>query len=160
MKRRCVILLFLIATIPAFSSAKSISSGSPELPTVDLQDCGVMTIFARVWKNTALVLEEHATWVIHSDGRYSAVDWPPTPQNRISIWNGPLPGHIVAQAHTHGDHLDPKPSGQDVNVARKMNIWVYTLTRKGIWKASPDGTVTREVSRGWYDQTLQKCGKD
>jgi len=153
MKRRCLILLFVVASFPSLLLAGEVKS-------LDLQDCNVRRIFARTWKYSPLVQEERAVWIVNSNGKYSGIDWLRAPQNRITVWSAPLPDNIVAQAHTHGDHLDPKPSDPDVEVARKLNISVYTLTRKGIWRASPDGTITQEETRGWYDQTNKRCGKE
>ena len=160
MERRYIILLFLVAIIPTFSAAGSTNVASSEPRMLDLHDCSIMKIFAHTWKYTPLVQEERAVWLVHSNGKYIGINWLRSPQNRITVWSAPIPENIVAQAHTHGDHLDPKPSDADIGVARKLNIWVYTLTRKGIWRVSPDGTITQEETRGWYDQTVGKCGKD
>jgi len=160
MKRRYLILLFFFATALSCSGGDPIGINSREQRRLDLQDCDVMKVFARTWKSTPLVQEERAVWIVNSNGKYSGIDWLRSPQNRITVWSAPLPDNVVAQAHTHGDHLDPKPSDPDIEVARKLNIWVYTLTRKGIWRAGPDGNVTQEAARGWYDQTIEKCGED
>lgn len=141
----------------AFFSAVALAQDPEEL---NLKDCYVLKTFSRVWRYSPLVEKENAVWIVATDGGgIQAIDWHPTIQRNITVWTGQRPKNIVAQAHTHGDHLDPRPSDQDVKVAHDLNIWVYTLTRKGIWRAAPDGQVTQELGRGWYEETQQRCGK-
>jgi hypothetical protein len=126
----------------------------------DLQNCKLLLIFARVWKYSPLVETERAVWiVVKSSGEYEAVDWLRTPEIRVAVWSESLPEHIVAQAHTHGDHFDPRPSAQDVSIARKLNIWVYTLTRKGIWRVGPDGLITQQFDHTWFKRSMESCDK-
>ena len=147
MIRLCVTLLLFLASLDILSAEDGSAVFKPVmLRTLDLQDCSVMRIFARVWKYTPLVERERAAWIIlNSKGQYEQIDWLKTPERNITIWSEALPKNIVAQVHTHGDHLDPKPSNQDMLISRKLNIWVYTLTRKGIWRVAPDGSITQQL---------------
>jgi len=46
--------------------------------------------------------------------------------------------------------VDPKPSLQDIETARRIGLPVYAVSRAGIWKAEPDGLVVAvEVGRWW-----------
>jgi hypothetical protein len=161
MKRLCVSFVLILGILNSSANGNESGPGVSNLtPKLDMENCTIMQTFARIWKFTPLVETERAAWVVlDTNGQYRHIDWLVTPQRRISIWKGHLPENIVAQAHTHGDQLDPKPSDQDVLVARKLNISVYTLTRKGIWRAAPDGAITKEVERGWFDRTIKKCGQ-
>jgi len=128
---------------------------------LDLNDCHVLRIFARLWKFHALGETENGAWIaMNQDGQYRQIDWSYTPQRHITEWSGVLPENIVAQLHTHGESLDPRPSGPDSLVAKRLNVCVYTVTRKGIWKVSPDGVVTREMKHGWFEESVQRCGPD
>lgn len=162
MKRLCVALLFLFAAFDALSAEGE--SPAPEratVKTIDMQDCNIMQLFQRLWKYSPLVERERAAWiVVNSKGEYESIEWLKTPERNITIWSETLPENVVAQVHTHGDHLDPKPSKPDVNIARKLNIEVYTLTRKGIWRVAPDGVITQQADRSWFKKTIEKCGKD
>jgi hypothetical protein len=101
-----------------------------------------------------------AVWIIlNSQEEYETIEWMNTPQRNMSVWSDFLPQRISAVAHTHGDHLDPRPSREDVLLARRLNISVYTVTRHAIWRASPDGSVSEEMSRGWYKKTIERCKK-
>jgi len=154
MKRLSLALCLLVLLFGASAFAQN-----PE--ELDLKSCSILQTFARTWKYSPLVEKENAVWIVKGDdGGVQAIDWHKSLQRNITVWSGALPRNIIAQAHTHGDHLDPKPSEQDVQVAKRLNIWVYTLTRKGIWRAAPDGEVTQQVGRGWYEQTEQQCGKN
>ena len=159
MKRLCV-ALFLIFPIFVCANDQAARAVVSTPSVLSPQDCSIMLIFARAWKYSPLVEKERAVWIVlNSEGQYEAIDWLHTPQSRITIWSDALPDRLVAQAHTHGDHLEPKPSSQDVSTARTLGIPVLTLTRKGIWKASPNGSVTQEVGRGWYKKTMDRCGQ-
>ena len=156
MQRLCVVLLLLMVVSNAHAENESV------LPAkmISLEDCSIMRIFARVWKYTPLVETERAVWIVlDANGEYTAIDWFVTPERRMATWSEIPPQNVIAQAHTHGDMLDPKPSSQDVNVAKKMNVPVYVLARKGIWKAAPDGSIAKQTERGWFDETVRKCGK-
>src|SRR3990172_1688315 len=125
--------LFFAMLIDSAGSAQSTDTEH----MLNLNDCRIMLIFARVWNKSPLIQRENATWiVVNSQGEYESKDWYHTPQRRKQEWDGPLPHQAVALAHTHPDHLDPKPSEQDGSVARKIQIPLYTLTRKGIWKVT------------------------
>jgi hypothetical protein len=68
-----------------------------------------------------------------------------------------LPDRLIAQAHTHGDHLDPKPSLQDISISQRLKIPVYILSRKGVWRAIPDGSVTLELGPSWFRKNSEAC---
>jgi hypothetical protein len=156
MKRVCLVLLVLTFLFDCVCAEESDFHFRIREP-LDLQDCNIMRVLARLWKYNHFLDEERAVWIVRSNGNYSAMDWPLTPQPRITIWSTRLPDHIIAQAHTHGDHLEPTPSDTDVSVAKKLNIWVYTLTRKGIWQVNPNGVTTQQANRGWFDTTMWRC---
>ena len=59
---------------------------------------------------------------------------------------------MVAAVHTHPPSVDPKPSKGDALVAARLNIPIYTISRKGIWKISPDGTIIQEAKRHWQKE--------
>lgn len=154
MKRLCVTLF--IAVLPFDALAEDVKE--QDVKRLDLQNCKIMLIFAEVWKYSPLDEKERAVWIVkNSNGEYESIKWLRTPQRNITNWSDSLPENIVAVAHTHGDHLDPKPSQQDISVAQHLDISVYTLTRKGIWRAAPDGSITEEVGQGWFEKTMTAC---
>jgi len=65
----------------------------------------------------------------------------------------PIPTGTIADAHTHPNALDPKPSGGDQADATRLNLPFYVVTRDAIWKAVPkqDAPVPVAGSDWWKD---------
>jgi hypothetical protein len=55
-------------------------------------------------------------------------------------WN---PG-IIAVFHTHPNNRNPKPQPQDIEIARRFNVPIFTLTSRGMYSYDP---VTDRVTR-------------
>jgi hypothetical protein len=103
---------------------------------------------------------ELAAWVLAVDADH--VRWQTWPDGRQYIrahWSGRVPGSAVAIVHTHPNVVDPKPSFQDIETARRLGLPVYTVSRAGIWKARPDGLVVAVFdARWWSDCRSGDCG--
>jgi len=103
---------------------------------------------------------ELAAWVLAVDADH--VRWQTWPDGRWHLrahWRGPVPAHAVAIVHTHPAVVDPKPSQQDMETARRLGMPVYTVSRAGIWKAEPDGQVVAvEDARWWTGCRSGACG--
>lgn len=128
---------------------------------LDLNDCEIKLILAHFFEDSPQLKREKAAWITkNTKGEFGFVDWPNTTQNSTQIWNAVLPDNIIAIAHTHPNHTDPKPSTQDRLVAKQRNISVYTLTRKAIWSVTPEGKTTQHVNRAWFNNYKEKCGTD
>jgi hypothetical protein len=157
--KRLWIVLYVLTTFRLLQAEdNSLILNLGNFGVMDRQDCSLMLIFANVWKHSPLLETEKAAWIVlNSSGQYESIRWPRTPELRLSVWSETMPKHVVAIAHTHGDHLDPRPSEQDVIVARKLNIVVFTLTRKGIWSVGPDGFITQQTDRGWFKRSIESC---
>jgi len=96
-------------------------------------------------------MSERAAWVLKDDaGRLRWLAWPAEYQYRRAQWEGPVPARAVAIAHTHPTAGDPKPSEQDVETARRLGVPVYTVSRSGIWKAMPDGSIVPVRDSDWW----------
>jgi len=160
MKRLSVLVLSMTLFFQILH-AEDRSSSRMRIINLDLNNCNVLRIFAHLWKDHALGETENGAWIVmNPDGLYQQIDWAFTPQRHATTWSGVLPENIVAQLHTHSEHLDPKPSGPDSQIAKRLNITVYTVTRKGIWRVSPDGTITREMEHNWFQDSVQRCGTE
>ena len=93
---------------------------------------------------------ETAAWLVrHPDGREMLVPWPVASQRKRHFWSGPLPGGTVALLHTHPATENPRPSVRDREVVRRLRLPVYTISRWGIYRADPDGTVSPVASPCW-----------
>lgn len=84
---------------------------------------------------------ERAMWVTKGeDGSFGFVQWPWTAKQGSEKFKGTAPEGRVAIAHTHPNVMSPLPSGGDHLAANtnKGKVPVYTIHRKGIWKAVPN----------------------
>lgn len=106
-------------------------------------------------------VSESAAWVLKDDaGRLRWLAWPAEQRVRRAEWGGPVPADAVAIAHTHPTAGDPKPSPEDVATARRLGVPVYTVSRSGIWKAVPDGSIVPvDDSRWWSGCKAGGCEK-
>jgi len=97
-------------------------------------------------------MSERAAWVL--DGDAAGTRWLAWPDGRRYLrarWDGPVPANAVAIVHTHPAMVDPKPSEQDIDTARRLGVPVYTVSRSGIWKAIPDGSVVPVDHSRWWN---------
>ena len=93
---------------------------------------------------------ETAAWLVRGpDGRETLVPWPPASQRKSHAWNRPLPAGAVALLHTHPASENPRPSVRDRDVARRIRMPVYAISRWAIYRADPDGTVSPVASPCW-----------
>ena len=58
--------------------------------------------------------------------------------------------NIIAVVHTHPNGVDPKPAGDDLRLADRFGVPVFTITQRGMYVYDPD---TKKVS-------LVKAGLD
>jgi hypothetical protein len=158
MKRLGALLSLTFAVLNISSEQIQCSEIQSNIPVLDLKDCEILQIFFRLWKHAGLLETERAIWIVrNANGQFESKDWGRTPQRWTQVWNDPLPDHVVSIAHTHPVNVDPKPSKQDQVAALKLGIAVYTISRKGIWRVTPDGVITQEESLGWYKRISENC---
>lgn len=114
----------------------------------------------RVWEAGAYGRDssgtESAAWIIRSQDNLVCRKWPATNARRRQVWHLPKPEAAVAIVHTHPDGLDPKPSAGDARLARRIHAEVFSISRQGVWKVSPDGAVTCEAGSDWYRDLEQQ----
>lgn len=84
-------------------------------------------------------------------GGYSARSLGTTNQNRAFTF-GWHPA-TVAIVHTHPNGSDPRPQGEDINVADKYRVPVFTITSRGMFVYDPSTKTTSLVKRNldWLD---------
>ena len=107
----------------------------------------------RLWAEASYgsTREERAAWVVpHASDGIRWVNWPNGRRFLAARWDGPVPAGAVAIVHTHPSMVDPKPSEQDIATARRLRVPVYTISRSGIWKAVPDGSVVPVEDSAWW----------
>jgi hypothetical protein len=155
MKKLCCIVL--IGFVDALFGQAQLPN-SYRFENLDINDCKIMLIFASIHQDSPLIKTEKAAWIIvNPKGEFEAVYWPNTPLQGEIFWMQQLPSNIVALAHTHPKYVDPRPSKQDQTEARKLQICIFTLARKGIWSVTPDGIIRQHAGAGWFENVKQRC---
>ncbi|MFI5197703.1 MAG: Mov34/MPN/PAD-1 family protein [Thermoanaerobaculia bacterium] len=107
----------------------------------------------RLWQAAGFGHEntELAAWVLVDDaGTVSWLLWPDERKYLRAHWEGPRPADVVAIVHTHPAAVNPKPSTKDVETAQEIGVPVYTVSRSGIWKAVPDGSIIAVDDANWW----------
>lgn len=121
------------------------SDASAEGPS---RDVFYVTLLAAAGVGLAEI--ETAAWLVRGpDGRETLVPWPPASQRKSHAWKRPLPAGAVALLHTHPASESPRPSVRDRDVARRIRMPVYAISRWAIYRADPDGTVSPVASPCW-----------
>lgn len=96
---------------------------------------------------------EQAAWVIHAPtSAFEYMRWRRSFARGKESWKGGLPPNAVAQVHTHPVFDDPKPSLVDISLSRKINVPIYTVSARGIWKAMPNGRVIKVAGADWCNR--------
>jgi proteasome lid subunit RPN8/RPN11 len=93
---------------------------------------------------------ERAAWIVPEPEGMRWMNWPNGRRFLTAQWKGPAPAGAVAIVHTHPVMVDPKPSEQDIATARQLGVPVYTVSRSGIWKAEPDGSIVPVDDARWW----------
>src|SRR5262245_58525825 len=154
MKRLCCIVL--IVFVNALYGQVQLENLYP-LRHLDVTDRKIMAIVVSMYAQ--LIKREKAAWiVVNAHGEFEPVYWLNIPQDGKQFWNQILPPNIIALVHTHPDYVDPRPSKQDEAEARKLNVAIFTLARKGIWSVTPDSIIKQHADSGWFKSVKQKCG--
>ena len=98
-----------------------------------------------VWDDYA---ESAAFIVRENDGSYRCLMWPQTNQFQKQTFNGGMPAGTVAIVHTHPQNA-PLPSQGDIEVAQRLHVPNYVLTRTNITAADPISGSAVDVVRHW-----------
>lgn len=158
----------------ALAAAAPGVTGRPEIEAVArgrareeaerLLEAGLRGEAFRLWKAGGYGGDrsERAAWVVRAAAGVAWKDWPWDRRYLESRWRGPAPDGVMAIVHTHPAVVDPRPSDTDRATANRLGVAVYTVSRRGIWKAEPGGAVTRVGDETWWSgcETGQSCRGD
>ena len=90
--------------------------------------------------------KEHAAFIVAGeDGQLELSPWPWGAESMRATYRGAVPRRAVAIIHTHPADL-PHPSRGDVEVARRLGMTVYVITRTSVTRT--DGTSVTHVASG------------
>jgi hypothetical protein len=123
--------------------------------------CESLNQFYKLWSDSWFGKDparEIAAWVIkNTDGNLMWIRWPSNRKWKKETWKGTIPANLIAQVHTHPLNTDPRPSYKDVVFSRNVKTTLYTISRKGIWKVIPNGTITEVAQADWHIKFQPVC---
>jgi len=63
--------------------------------------------------------------------------------------------NIIAVVHTHPNGVDPKPAGEDLRLADRFGVPVFTITQRGMYVYDPETRKISMVQEGlnWLDSS-------
>jgi hypothetical protein len=66
------------------------------------------------------------------------------------------PANTIAVVHTHPNGVDPKPTGDDLRLADRFGVPVFTITQRGMYVYDPDTKKISMVQEGldWLESTI------
>lgn len=110
--------------------------------------------FNRAWMRAGdgTAVNESVVLILRmAGGGYAARSLATTNQNRAFTF-GWHPA-TVAIVHTHPNGSDPRPQGEDINVADKYRVPIFTLTSRGMFVYDPSTKTTSLVKQNldWLD---------
>ena len=116
----------------------------------------VVREFHAAWQQSGLgTLNTEAVVLVlrNSDGSCEAVSAGRTNQSNAFtfIWNPA----IIAIIHTHPNDRDPKPQEQDILIARRFDIPIFTITLRGMHMYDPASNKITKIKSGvdWLDSS-------
>lgn len=108
-------------------------------------DAGVVAAFAKAWtrsRNGTSGVEGVVLVLRMANGNYTGRDMGVTNEHKKFTfrWHPAT----IAIVHTHPNSSDPKPHDDDLGVADKYHVPIFTITSRGMFVYDP---LTRKVSR-------------
>jgi hypothetical protein len=102
---------------------------------------------------------EVAVFIVKSpDGHLSCLLWPHTASIRSARYDGGIPIGTIALAHTH-PHYAEKPSRGDVDLAQRIGLPIYVVTRWHLYVVDPTtGRSTELIRQKNWTRDTPRCG--
>jgi hypothetical protein len=156
MKRQALFII-LVVYVTAHANLVEATEVIANLAEIDIKNCEILTLFYNLLGDSFFGMSpsqvERAAWIRLNDKReYEFFRWQTTLDRASNTWKRVVPENVIALAHTHPRKIDSKPSGPDRLLSAHLGIPIYTISRSGIWRVTPDGTVTQEAAREWYTE--------
>lgn len=121
----------------------------------------ILKEFNAAWQQSALGTKDTEAVVLvlrEPDGSIKAVSGGRTNQSYKSsfTWNPA----IIAIVHTHPNSRDPRPSTNDIQIARTFDVPMFTITLKGMYLYDPATDKIAKVKSGvdWCDSSTWRRG--
>ena len=100
--------------------------------------------------------QEVAAFIVRNpDGKLSSMLWPHLPDRREQRYSGAIPAGTIAIAHTH-PVFAYEPSRGDRELAKRVGLPNYVITRATVYVANPDGTMVPLIKSGDWIRSASK----
>ena len=138
--------------VEANPSAASITAGARF--AISIFNGKIIEEFSRAWRRagTGVSPTEAVVLILRmADGSFSAKSQGYT--NEYKKFTFPWHPATVAVVHTHPNGSDPKPQHDDMTLADKYKVPVFTITNRGMYVYDPFTKKTHQVQEGldWRD---------
>ena len=146
--------------LDAVAAARTRSRATLALSSADYAiskfDNGIVKAFEKAWERSgdgASSLEGVVLILRMADGSFSGRDMGAT--NEYKRFTFAWHPAAIAIVHTHPDSADPKPCGEDLAVADKYGVPIFTITSRGMYVYDPGTKKISKVMNGleWLDQS-------
>jgi len=126
--RRLLPLLFALLALPLQASDAIFESAAGHACFVDLLKRSGWGL-GGPWERAAFVVQ-------NNDGTYGCIEWPSLHVYQAESFYGLIPPNTVAIVHTHPVQF-VHPSSNDDEEATRLDLPIYTLTIRGVYKSVP-----------------------
>lgn len=159
-----VILVFFCSSISSLAQTKS----ERTIGIISRMDGSVVKEFQKAWLLSGNGFEQTEALVLLYQMRDGSISARSLGRSGLSqqfsfAWTAA----ILAVVHTHPNRTDPKPLGQDLRLANRFGIPVFTITLRGMYVYDPSTEKTSRVLDGldWLEsarwkQYLRPVGKE
>jgi hypothetical protein len=146
----------ILTHLPAtYADAERVNRAAPRLSHLDFVlstfDKTIISQFRFAWKRAGgggLPYESVVLILKMSDGSYSA--YLPRPTNEYKSFTFDWRPETIAIVHTHPNACPPRPEGDDMAVADKYRVPIFTLTSQGMFVYDPATQKVTKVLDGMF----------
>ena len=128
-------------------------------------DAPMVDVFGRAWRGASggTIATESVVLILKmANGGYSARSMGFS--NEYKSFTFPWHPGAIAIVHTHPNDSSPRPQSQDIGVADKYRVPIFTLTNRGMYVYDPATKTTSKVKDGldwldparWRNETAEK----
>jgi len=119
-------------------------------------DKQIVEAFAKAWQHSesgTSGLEGVVLIVRMADGSYNGIELGRTNEHKKFTFR--WQAGTIAIVHTHPNSSDPKPQQDDLGVADKFGVPIFTITNRGMYVYDPSNKRTSKVIKDldWLDAT-------
>jgi hypothetical protein len=149
MKRHTVVAICFFLVFSQLQAAE-------ESTTARKEQCELVPLMLQLFHKAALGKDpnqnERAAWVIRdAHGTLQLIHWPESNLRNQQQWHGRIPSGMISMMHVHNVKVNPRPSFNDKETARRLRVNIYTLHVSGVFQVKPDGAVIRVLGPFWFD---------